>query len=178
MDTDLDCDASELLRAAGEPLRWRILELLRAEDLCVCHLVEALGIPQSSVSHHLGILRTAGLVETERFRYWTYYGLRPSGLAALARHLGGMAESAACPDRRRRPLPSCDEREVAQVAVFDAAQHPDVLNRVIDALALHWLGTFSPETPLAASPPNTSTTTCSLPCGKSASTSTRRIPSH
>ena len=102
MKTDLDCDASTLLRAAGEPLRWQIIELLSAEDLCVCHLVEALGVPQSSVSHHLRILRTAGLVETERFRYWTYYRLRAAALAALAQHLGDMAEAAVCGGRRRR----------------------------------------------------------------------------
>ena len=56
--------ADELLKALAEPLRWRIVELLAGEELCVCHLVEALDVPQPLVSHHLRVLRDAGLVET------------------------------------------------------------------------------------------------------------------
>src|SRR5205085_27664 len=83
METDLDSLAPpDGLRAAAEPLRWRTLTLLAREELCVCHLVEALDAPQSLVSHHLRALRAAGPVESERFRYWTYYRLRP-GLMAL-----------------------------------------------------------------------------------------------
>ena len=48
----------------GEPMRWRIVELLADEELCVCHLVEALEVAQPLVSHHLRVLRDAGLVET------------------------------------------------------------------------------------------------------------------
>lgn len=83
-----------VLRALAEPLRWRIVELLAGEELCVCHLGEELGVAQPLVSHHLGVLRRAGLVASERHRYWTYYRLRPQALAALADRLTRTAAAA------------------------------------------------------------------------------------
>jgi ArsR family transcriptional regulator, arsenate/arsenite/antimonite-responsive transcriptional repressor len=59
----------ELARALGDPLRWRIIELLSTEQLCVAHLAEELAVGQPLVSHHLKVLRAAGLVETDRYRY-------------------------------------------------------------------------------------------------------------
>ncbi len=103
MKTDLDAAAADALRAAGDPLRWRILQLLAAEELCVCHLVEMLGVPQSLVSHHLGILRGAGLVTGERFRYWTYYRLRTDAVATLGRELLRLSEDAPPTGEVRRP---------------------------------------------------------------------------
>jgi len=103
MPTDQDLEVLEFIRALAEPLRWRIVELLAREELCVCHLVDELGVTQPLVSHHLRVLRDAGLVETERFRYWTYYHLVPSGLGPLARRLAEMADTAPAPSERRRP---------------------------------------------------------------------------
>jgi ArsR family transcriptional regulator len=91
------------LRAAADPLRWRILILLSGEELCVCHLVDILDAPQPLVSHHLGILRDAGLVESERYRYWTYYRLRPAAVGALGRQLLALGEEAPPPGTTRRP---------------------------------------------------------------------------
>lgn len=87
----------------AEPLRWQILGLLGREELCVCHLVEALDAPQSLISHHLRVLRDAGLVETERFRYWTYYRLRPGALEDLGRRLIGLVADAPPAGAARRP---------------------------------------------------------------------------
>ena len=64
------------------------------EELCVCHLVEELDVPQPLVSHHLQVLRDAGLVDSERFRYWTYYRLRTEALADLGHSLGALADAA------------------------------------------------------------------------------------
>jgi ArsR family transcriptional regulator len=91
-----------MLRALAEPLRWRIVVLLASEELCVCHLVEELGAAQPLVSHHLGVLRRAGLVEPERFRYWTYYRLRPQALDMLAAEFSRLAQAAPQPGRVRR----------------------------------------------------------------------------
>lgn len=92
------------LRVLAEPLRWRIVELLAREELCVCHLVEELGVNQPLVSHHLRVLREAGIVETERFRYWTYYKLRPQVLEALGHLMNQLAATApGATDARRRP---------------------------------------------------------------------------
>ncbi|MDQ3107546.1 MAG: metalloregulator ArsR/SmtB family transcription factor, partial [Actinomycetota bacterium] len=80
-------------KAIGDPLRWAILRLLAVEELCVCHLVDELGVAQPLVSHHLGILRVAGLVESERWRYWTYYRLRPDALQRASGPLMDLAEA-------------------------------------------------------------------------------------
>ena len=58
-----------LARALGDPLRWRIIELLATEQLCVAHLAEELETAQPLVSHHLKVLRQAGLIEPDRYRY-------------------------------------------------------------------------------------------------------------
>jgi ArsR family transcriptional regulator len=91
MSVDVEAPAVDLLRVLAEPIRWRILELLGAEELCVCHMVEELGVSQPLVSHHLKVLREAGLVTSSRFRYWTYYRLLPGALAPLADALGTLA---------------------------------------------------------------------------------------
>jgi ArsR family transcriptional regulator len=104
MAVDLEPAAgTDVLKALAEPLRWRIVELLGDEELCVCHIVEELGVPQPLVSHHLRVLRDLGLVHTERFRYWTYYRLEPEALAPLAERLGSLLAGAPEAARRRRP---------------------------------------------------------------------------
>jgi arsenate reductase (thioredoxin) len=92
----LDAPAPELevARALGDPLRWRIVSLLAAEQLCVAHLTEELGAGQPLVSHHLKVLRAAGLVTTDRYRYWTYYRLHPDALRLLATHLDRLTDTA------------------------------------------------------------------------------------
>lgn len=94
---------AEVLKALAEPARWRIIERLGSEELCVCHLVQDLGIAQPLVSHHLKVLRAAGVVESERYKQWVYYRLRPEALADLGRQLTGLAETAPPPAERRRP---------------------------------------------------------------------------
>jgi ArsR family transcriptional regulator len=103
MSMSVDLDASPLLRALAEPLRWHIVAALSREELCVCHLVEETGAPQPLISHHLRVLREAGLVESEKWRYWTYYRLRPRVLGELARQLDGMATSCPPVSEHRRP---------------------------------------------------------------------------
>jgi arsenate reductase (thioredoxin) len=95
----------ELARALGDPLRWRIVELLATEQLCVAHLAEELAVGQPLVSHHLKVLRQAGLVEPDRHRYWTYYRLRPGALVRLAATLGLVARSSPSGTACRRLIP-------------------------------------------------------------------------
>ena len=103
MTVDTDLGTLAALRVLAEPLRWRIVELLADEELCVCHIVEELGVPQPLVSHHLRILRDAGVVGTARYRYWTYYRLRAEALAPLRDRLEHLVASPAAPGERRRP---------------------------------------------------------------------------
>ena len=98
----------ELARALGDPLRWRIVALLANEQLCVAHLAEELETAQPLVSHHLKVLRAAGLVEPERYRYWTYYRLRPSALVHLAATLSLVARTAPSGTACRRQVPGAD----------------------------------------------------------------------
>jgi len=67
---------AETFKALGDPVRLRLFHLLsQKEELCVCHLTEALKLPQSTVSRHLGVLRHAGLVQTRREGKWMHYRL-------------------------------------------------------------------------------------------------------
>jgi arsenate reductase (thioredoxin) len=95
----------ELARALGDPMRWRIVELLASEQLCVAHLAEELAVGQPLVSHHLKVLRQAGLIEPDRYRYWTYYRLQPGALVHLAATLGLVARSAPSGTACRRRIP-------------------------------------------------------------------------
>lgn len=88
-------DAS--LKALAEPTRFEICRRLAAEELCVCHLVEDMGLGQSLLSHHLKVLREAGLLEQRRHSYWTYYRLRREAFAALGDELRLVAESSCEP---------------------------------------------------------------------------------
>ena len=63
------------LRALADPTRLRILALLTGGEVCVCHIHEALGIPQPTASRHLAYLRKSGLVEARREGLWVHYGL-------------------------------------------------------------------------------------------------------
>jgi ArsR family transcriptional regulator len=62
-------------RALADPTRVRIVAALRNGELCVCELVDALGISQSSLSSHLQICRQAGVVTTRKESRWIYYSL-------------------------------------------------------------------------------------------------------
>lgn len=95
--------SAEVRKALAEPRRWRIVELLACEELCVCHLAEEVGIPQPLVSHHLKVLRAAGLVESEKHRQWTYYRLRSAALDDLGERISEITACCPSPGERRRP---------------------------------------------------------------------------
>jgi ArsR family transcriptional regulator len=79
------------LKTLADPARLRLLSLIQAQpdgEACVCHLTEPLALSQPTVSHHLKVLREAGLVERERRGSWAYYRVVPEPLAALRDVLG------------------------------------------------------------------------------------------
>ena len=63
-------------RALADPTRWRIVRLVMDDALCVCELADILGMPQSSVSSHVQVIRKAGLLESEKCEKWTYFQIR------------------------------------------------------------------------------------------------------
>lgn len=68
-------DYETVMKAAGDPTRARILKLLEEGELCVCDIIEVLGLGQSTVSGHLAVLREAGLVKGRREGRWAHYSL-------------------------------------------------------------------------------------------------------
>ena len=77
-------------RALADPTRVAIVNRLSGVDeLCVCDLTEAFELSQPTISHHLKILRQAGLVESSRRGTWAYYRLVPETVEALRGTLGG-----------------------------------------------------------------------------------------
>jgi len=77
---------ADVFKALADPARVRIVNVLATsgEPVCVCHLVEPLGLSQPTVSHHLKKLTDAGLLEREQRGKWVYYALRPEAARKLA----------------------------------------------------------------------------------------------
>ncbi len=72
-------EAVKLFKALADETRLRILNLLCRRELCVCQIVEVLGVGQSKASRHLAHLRHAGLVTDRREGLWMYYSLSNLG---------------------------------------------------------------------------------------------------
>jgi len=73
------------MKALGDPIRLRLFALLGIHDaLCVCHLVDTLALPQSTISRHLSVLRHAGLANTRREGKWMYYSVSPDAKLLLS----------------------------------------------------------------------------------------------
>jgi len=89
----------------ADPLRLRIIELLAAEELCTCHLVEQTGAKQTTVSHHLRLLREAGAVTVAEAGRFTWYRLAPTVPQTLGEHLAGLVGLAGQTVPRRTDCP-------------------------------------------------------------------------
>jgi ArsR family transcriptional regulator len=77
-------------KALADPTRVAIVnQLSAADEVCVCNLVDTFHLSQPTISHHLKVLREAGLVEAARRGTWAYYRLVPEALDALRATLGG-----------------------------------------------------------------------------------------
>jgi ArsR family transcriptional regulator len=84
---------SDDLTMLGHPIRLQILDMLaqREGQVCVCDLEGALPVKQPTVSHHLKLLREAGLIDCERRGLWAHYFIKRENFAALrARILGAL----------------------------------------------------------------------------------------
>jgi DNA-binding transcriptional ArsR family regulator len=79
--------AEKLLGAIGDSNRIKILLLLSKREMCVCELEAAMGLPQPTVSHHLGLLEQADLVERSKKERWVFYKVRDSPALDLVKGL-------------------------------------------------------------------------------------------
>ena len=73
-ETQIKAEA-EIFKAMADPCRLKILSLLREGELCVCEIMVAVDRPQSSTSHHLSILKDAGLIKERKDGRWSRYRL-------------------------------------------------------------------------------------------------------
>ena len=119
-----------LFRALADRTRLRIVNLLTRGSLCVCDIQRILEQPQSSVSRHLALLRSAGLIADRRDGMRTFYALTPSAsrlrravLGAIRAHLGGEGEYRADLEelRRLRARGECHEEPKGRTAGHRAA---------------------------------------------------------
>ena len=94
MPAVIEAPPTAVMKALADPVRLDICRSLADEELCVCHLTEDLGISQPLLSHHLKVLREAGLVETRKHSYWSYYKLRGEALQEVADQLARLGRSA------------------------------------------------------------------------------------
>lgn len=89
--TSLSSDCTVLLlagfRALSDPIRMRVLEVLRQGEMCVCDLCDCLGVSQSKLSFHLRALREASLVNARQEGRWVYYSLNLVQLVRLEQYL-------------------------------------------------------------------------------------------
>lgn len=89
-----------VFKALGDPTRLKILDLLKVrgksccelvagdeKGLCACDIEAAVGLSQAAVSHHMGLLRRAGLVEADKRGRWVFYRRNEAALAGLAETL-------------------------------------------------------------------------------------------
>jgi ArsR family transcriptional regulator len=88
----------EVLKVICDINRLRIICLLFSGEKCVCAIEEGLGISQPLASHHLGVLRDAGLVEVRREATWSYYSLNREAIEALNRTFNKFLGSEKLPD--------------------------------------------------------------------------------
>ena len=86
---------SDDLQILAHPIRMQILDILgrSAGQVCVCDLEAALPVKQPTVSHHLRLLREAGLIDCERQGLWAYYFVQREALAALRIRIAGQLDA-------------------------------------------------------------------------------------
>ncbi|MGW0707097.1 ArsR/SmtB family transcription factor [Streptomyces sp. NPDC002643] len=88
LDEDQATELAKVFKALGDPVRLRLMSMIASRgeggEVCVCELTPAFDLSQPTISHHLKLLRQAGLIDCERRGTWVYYWLRPGVLDRLA----------------------------------------------------------------------------------------------
>src|SRR5262245_757742 len=98
LTADAATDLARGFKALGDPVRLRLLSLIAARaggEVCVCELTDAFDVTGPTISHHLKVLREAGLIDSERRGTWVYYWIVPAALGALSQLLDASTLTAA-----------------------------------------------------------------------------------
>lgn len=89
-------------RVMGDETRWRIVGMVGERAMCVCELADVLGMPVSTVSSQVQVIRKAGMLESEECGKWTYFRLRAEVVEWVARvKMGGVEGEVERMDRVR-----------------------------------------------------------------------------
>ncbi|AFR47394.1 ArsR/SmtB family transcription factor [Gordonia sp. KTR9] len=94
LSTDQAETATPVLKALADPVRLRLLSEIAAHpgaEACVCDISGPFDVSQPTISHHLKVLREAGLITGERRATWVYYRVNTDALQQLSDLLGGLA---------------------------------------------------------------------------------------
>ncbi|MFC8337567.1 ArsR/SmtB family transcription factor [Streptomyces rubiginosohelvolus] len=87
LDQEQAVELAKMFKALGDPVRLRLLSMIASREggeICVCDLTPAFDLSQPTISHHLKLLRQAGLIDCERRGTWVYYWLLPETIDKLA----------------------------------------------------------------------------------------------
>ncbi|MFF4364298.1 ArsR/SmtB family transcription factor [Streptomyces sp. NPDC001604] len=93
LDEGQAAELAKVFKALGDPVRLRLMSMIASRgeggEVCVCELTPAFDLSQPTISHHLKLLRQAGLIDCERRGTWVYYWVLPGVLDKLAAFLTG-----------------------------------------------------------------------------------------
>jgi ArsR family transcriptional regulator len=84
---DAAAGLAQVFKALGDPVRLRLVSMIGAHqggEVCVCELTTAFELTQPTISHHLKVLRDAGIIDSERRGTWVYYWLVPAVLERMS----------------------------------------------------------------------------------------------
>lgn len=84
---DQSVELARVFKALGDPVRLRLLSLIASHaggEACVCDLTDAFDLTGPTISHHLKVLREAGIIDGERRGTWIYYRVLPTTLQTLS----------------------------------------------------------------------------------------------
>ncbi|MFJ1969285.1 ArsR/SmtB family transcription factor [Streptomyces sp. NPDC087903] len=99
LDEERAGELAKVFKALGDPVRLRLMSMIASRgeggEVCVCELTPAFELSQPTISHHLKLLRQAGLIDCERRGTWVYYWVLPGILDRLGAFLTSPRTAAA-----------------------------------------------------------------------------------
>lgn len=104
---------TKVFKALGDPKRAMIVDMLSCGELCACDILEKFEMSQSTLSHHMKILRECGLVKGREEGKWTYYSLDEDAIERTRQFLGDITsdkENCICKGSKNR-CKECEENE-------------------------------------------------------------------
>jgi ArsR family transcriptional regulator len=124
-----------MFKALSDPIRLRLLSMIASTaEVCVCDLTDAFEVTGATISHHLRVLREAGMVEVERRGTWAYYRAKREALDLLGELLTGSAAPQSRPTGADTPTA---ERQIPVIATHQSeliSANPDVVRLLGDPL--------------------------------------------